>query len=277
MVSHIIDGRAIAKKCRLELKQKLKDSPQIKLTIVVVGDNPVIETYVGAKVRAAEKIGILASVVRKPETITEKQLIEDLYTEFNNTDGIIVQLPLPAHIDRERVLNTIPSTHDVDVLTEGAYALFEKNELPCTPPVASAVLKALTDIGFTISGSKMAVIGYGKLVGMPCDVLFTRLGAHVEIVRKNTDPEERLRILKNAQVIISGIGVPNSLKAADISEGVILLDAGTSEREGGTAGDLDPDCLTVASHVAAVPGGIGPLTVVSLFENLVILSKNQSK
>lgn len=277
MTAQIIDGKAIAKKFRDSLRSQVPVEFTPRLTIFVVGENPVIETYVAAKLRAAEKVGMLAHVERRPESIDEEKLIYDIKSSAAVCDGIIVQLPLPQHLDRDRVLNTIPATHDVDVLTDAAYKMFEDGLLPSTPPVASACLKALSAINFTIQNSKIAVVGYGKLVGMPCDVLFTRLGASVSVVRKNTPLDERLQILKGAQVIITGIGVPNSLTADDIAEGCILLDAGTSEREGGTTGDIHINCSEKAAFISPVPGGIGPLTVASLYENLLLLAVQKHK
>lgn len=272
----IIDGPAIRKKTLRDLQSEIKVLKPV-LHIHVVGVNPVIETYVKAKHTAGERVGIHVEIIRHDESIREDDLIEAIRISAERCDGMILQLPLPEHINRQKVLDTIPTEKDADLLSEKTWMRFENEITPLIPPVAGAVLLALDAHTLDVYRKKVAIVGYGKLVGQPVSIVLKRRGAYVDIIDSKTSDMSREKILREAEVIVTGVGRKHMITPESIREGVILLDGGTSESEGGTAGDIALECESKASYFARVPGGLGPLTVASLLKNVVELARERTK
>ena len=247
------------------------------LHIHVVGVNPVIEAYVKAKHTAGTKVGIQVDIVRHPADITEDALLAAVKESAEVCDGMIVQLPLPEHIDRQKVLNTIPVDRDADLLSEKTWLRFENEITPLVPPVAGAVMLALDAYNIDVYRKKVAIVGYGKLVGQPVAIVLKRRGAYIDVIDSKTSELAKQKVLREAEVVVTGVGRRNLIQPEDVHEGVVLLDGGTSESEGGTAGDIDLLCESKASYFARVPGGLGPLTVASLLKNVVELAKERRK
>lgn len=230
---------------------------------IVVGDvDPVIESFVKIKEKAAAKLGV--TLVRSellPGASTDEAIaaVLDLAPEV---DGIIVQLPLPSHIDTERVLSAIPGDKDVDGISLSPLV---------RPPVAEAVREILEHQKVEVRGLSAAVVGEGRLVGRPSADLLRDLGAHVDVLTRGDSLEE----LKNADIVVLGAGEPGLVKKTHLKEGVIVIDAGTSETGGKVLGDADPDCAEVARIFTPVPGGVGPIAVAMIFKNLFALKKNE--
>ena len=186
-------------------------------------------------------------------------------------------MPLPAGYNSEKILNSIPQELDVDVLGEKSLKHFISACSPI-PPVAGAVAHILTNTSTSLTNKKVVIIGHGKLVGLPVSIWVKHQNSIPSIVDITTDEDTKLKLYKEADIVISGIGKPHHLKPEYFKEGVILVDAGTSEQSGVLAGDFDPSCATIASIFTPVPGGVGPLTVAHLFYNLVALAKaNEDK
>lgn len=248
------------------------------LGIHIVGENPIIERYVRAKQAYGKRIGATVVLYRHPEHSTTEEILTSLRDSCSYCDGVIVQLPVPEHIDKETLLEAVPATHDVDMLTTSLWGAFQREETSLVPPVARAVEIALASLpiqSLMFRDIKAAVVGFGRLVGQPCALMLDRIGCSVFIVEKDTPPTARDDILKAADIIVSGVGIPHLIQPHMIQEGVILLDAGTSESAGGTVGDISLECRAKARYFAEVPGGLGPLTVVSLFENLLVLAEQR--
>lgn len=251
---------------------------KVVLGIHVVGENPVIETYIRAKVAYGKRIGATVVIYRHAPERTTEDILDTLKDSITYCDGVIMQLPVPAHIDKDRVLNSIPETHDVDVLNSATWLAFTEDKTPLIPPVGRAVEIALASLpvqSLMFREIHAAVVGFGRLVGQPVAHILDRMGCHVYVVERDTPPDERAAVLQNADVVVSGVGMPNLITPDMVKDGVILLDGGTSESEGGTVGDISLDCREKARYFAEVPGGLGPLTVVSLYENLLILAEGR--
>lgn len=259
----IVDGKKLADEIKSELKAKARGK-SLSLAVVWVGEDPVSERYVEKKKKFGLDIGVEVVVHEYPSDILEEDLVEEI-TRLNNDDnisGIIVQLPLPAEIDEQKILNLISPNKDVDALGEEARVF---------PPTIGAVKEILERNNIELSGKKVVVLGKGKLVGRPAAIWLTQEGANVSVIDSKTpDPAS---ILKQADIIVSGVGRSDLITPEVLKEGVVLIDAGTSESSGQLKGDADPACADKCSLFTPVPGGVGPLTVVMLFKNLLELNQ----
>lgn len=260
----VVDGRALATR----IAHKLNEQEPRSLAIFVVGSDPVTETFVRAKTRFAHLCGAHVDVVRFPSTVQSETIRTALRDATH--DGIIVQLPLPSHIKAHEILDAIPSTKDVDVLSTSAFDAFEHSNDKRVPPVAGAVYAILQEYAVPLEERIAVVVGKGHLVGRPTAVVLERAGAHVFAIDSATSAEERHALFARAEIIVSGAGVPDLVTPHVLQEGVVLIDAGTSSSNGVTRGDIDPVCAQKASLFSPTPGGVGPVTVAKVFENLYI-------
>ncbi len=271
----IIDGRKIAQQILEEVREGVAALPVPPIFCdVVVGDDPASLQYVRMKARTAESIGIKFRSANFPETITTEELINEIenLNRVPHMCGVIVQLPLPSHIDKQAVLDAINISIDVDCLGTNGSTLFYKGENPLGFPTALACIKALDSIGISLDDKNIVMLGQGMLVGRPVTHFLRSRGLSVTTVASHT--ENTREILKTADVIISGIGHGKFITGDMVKEGVIIVDAGTSEEDGGIVGDVDLDTvLPVASHVSPTPGGVGPITVAMLLKNVLIVAK----
>lgn len=272
-----IDGRRVASDVLGKLKVVLgRFVPPPALGIVVVGDDPVIERFVRIKKRAGEEIGVPIREFRFSKEITTEELRREVLACVSSNErlsGLIVQLPLPEHIDTTVILDLIPAELDVDVLAQNSMARFRSGTLPVLPPVVGAIQEILEREKFDVEGKDVLVIGRGKLVGAPAAIFFQHNGAHVTMIGRGVTRIEDLT--KEADIIISGAGVPGLLRPEMLRPGVVLIDAGTSEQAGKLAGDADPRCEEVASIFTPVPGGVGPIAVSMIFKNLMVLASHR--
>lgn len=263
----IIDGKALADKIKKELKNSVNDK-DLRLVIVRVGEDPVSERYVERKKKFGLDIGVEVVVWEYPSTISEADLSEEIIrlSSDNKVDGIIIQLPLPKEIKEQNILNLVPPEKDVDALGQEALVL---------SPIVGAVQTILSEYKVEIKKKKIVVIGQGRLVGKPVSVWLTQEGGDVTIVNSETSSPEKIII--QADIIISGAGEPNLLRPEMLKEGVVLIDAGTSDifidGFNKLAGDAHPACAEKCSLFTPVPGGVGPLTVAMLFKNLLSLAR----
>jgi methylenetetrahydrofolate dehydrogenase (NADP+) / methenyltetrahydrofolate cyclohydrolase len=267
-MSILIDGRAVAEQILHQCSEKLKDK---RLALVYVGNDPASLQFIRVKKKMAEKYGVVVQVLELPAESTETEVTDAIGQLRDTSDGIVVQLPLPAHLDRDTVLSAIPHTHDIDVLHPRMYMGFLQNPLNAhfIAPVAGAVRALCEAYSIPIYGNTIAVIGLGHLVGKPVATLLHALGASLKVIDVDTPKAERTASIKSSRVLISGIGVPHSLTPSDISSDEhVLIDAGTSTDSGVTKGDVDPACYSRARAYTPVPGGVGPATVAYLLYNL---------
>ena len=262
----IIDGKAIAERMVSELASQKLDRPR-KLGIIVVGDDPVIESFVRIKQKTAARIGV--EIVRVDISGEENEdevvrLVEDLSARV---DGVIVQLPLPTHMHTDTILAHIPRTKDVDGINPDGSDF--------VAPVALAVQEILRIGEIDVAGKRAVVLGAGRLVGTPAAILLQNRGATVSVITLENSSLEKL---KDADIIVSGVGSPGLITPDLIKEGCVLIDAGTSDSpagEGGRkiAGDADPACADRCALFTPVPGGVGPIAVAMIFKNLMGATK----
>lgn len=259
-----VNGRAISEDILKSVKKLMKGKDSLIMRAIVVAPTTATASYLRAKARAAETAGLQFESVELPADATTEDIIDAVHV--SNADAIIVQLPLPDHIDTELVLSAIPSEKDADALSPAA----RHTGIP-VPPVAAAVEEILMRSGVEIKGKRTVMIGKGRLVGAPVALRLAALGAHVSAYDiHDFDPVQ----LAEADIIVSGAGVHHLVKPEMVSEGVVLIDAGTSEApegEGGVVGDIDPEAAEKASVYTPVPGGVGPVTVACLMRNAVQL------
>lgn len=260
----IIKGKEIASQIKKELKF---DKEPVFGVFEMVDGIPLdvrmaTEKFVEIKKKFAKDVGVRIVEVKLPSTsitIDVVNIIKEREAEF---DGIIVQFPLPSHIDIEEVRNAIPSKKDIDAVSDKA-----REEFKMYPPVIGAFKEILDRNNVVIKDKKVVIVGRGELVGKPAVIYFEREGANVVILGRDSNLEEETI---DADILVLGAGVPGLIKPNMIKEGVVILDAGTSEDRGKLAGDADPECAEKASIFTPVPGGIGPITIAVLFKNLLV-------
>ncbi|MDB4984489.1 MAG: folD [Patescibacteria group bacterium] len=266
----IADGKLIAAAIEGRVKNRLANTDQKKICFVMFGEHAASVQFVGMKTRVAERLGISVSVQEfsgNADTDTACELVASLAQE--GFDGIVVQLPLPRHMDVQKVLDSVPARLDVDVLSTAAKNFFVREDSEIAPPVARAVIEILDYYDISLEEKEILIVGNGKLVGEPVATMISRNGIPFHVIDKNTPEEEKILRMKSADIIITGVGSPHMIKPEMIKEGAVLIDAGTSEQAGKLVGDIDPACAEIASLMTPVPGGVGPVTVACLFLNLV--------
>jgi methylenetetrahydrofolate dehydrogenase (NADP+) / methenyltetrahydrofolate cyclohydrolase len=277
----IIDGKKIQEEILENIKREVTLLPfQPVFTDVLVGEDVVSLQYVRMKGAVAERAGFRFYNATFPKDIPNHELLEEIkkLNSISNMCGIIVQLPLPSHLDTEEVLNAIHPSLDVDCLGQVRSAEFYTGNFKLGYPTALACMKILDSLDIDLKTKRVVVLGQGMLVGRPVTALLRSREIEPITVNKNTPTEEKLKIIKDADVIISAIGKGAYLKGEMLKKGVIILDAGTSELEGGVVGDVDLESIQdVASYVAPVPGGVGPVTIAMLLQNVLKVAKKMIK
>lgn len=246
------------------------------LVVMSVGDDPVVQKFVHIKQVFAERIGVAFSEKKFPADVSFELLetaLHDLNADTSVT-GIIVQLPLALHLDTTKVLDLIQSSKDVDVLSSHANRLFSERASNVLPPVVGAIAEICHRYDVEIQGRKVAILGSGRLVGAPASVWFCAEGGEVKVFDKTSDVDAMHAFLREADIVVSGMGQAGYLKPEMLKEGMVLIDAGTSESRGVIVGDADPRCEDVARLLTPVPGGVGPLTVAMIFRNLITLGRD---
>lgn len=266
----LIDGNKIAKALEEKLVTELLFSTPKKVCFVIFGGNAATEQFVKMKSRVAERVGMTVDTKRYESVRTTPDAVKTV-RELGKMDydGIVVQLPLAEGIDTEAVLNEIPPLKDIDVLGAVAKESYASGKIDRTPPVARAVYEILESSGVSLKNKKIVVIGKGRLVGEPVYLMLKRMKIQHDVIDIKTHEKEKLTLFKNADIIISGMGVPHGIRPEMVKDGVVLIDAGTSEQGGKLVGDIDPTCANKASYFTPVPGGVGPITIVSLLRNLL--------
>lgn len=279
-----IDGKKISKEILAKIKNEVVALPFVPVFCdILVGKDPASAQYVEMKGRTAESVGIKFRQANFPAAITTEDLIKEIeiLNQTPNMCGIIVQLPLPKHIEKQKVLDSIDPELDVDCLGSIAskkfYSGFTAGEMGF--PTALACLAVLESLNLDLkdpshggASKKIVMLGRGLLVGRPVSALLGFMG--VPHATLDSQSENREQILKEADVIISAIGRAKYIKGDMIKAGAILIDAGTSEDFGAIVGDVDLESVKdVASYVAPVPGGVGPVTVAMLLNNVLTVAK----
>lgn len=260
----ILDGRKLAADILARTKvraAKLAHPPRV--LALVANETPATKSYLAIKQKKAVEAGCVLEVRQFSESVSAAELQSAIAGA--DADAIIVQLPLPEGVDTKAVCDTIPAEKDADVLSAAARA-----EGTLLPPVVGAVREIFIQNSIDARGKKAVVVGAGWLVGKPCATWLSHAGASVSHI---TLESGNIESLKEADIIVSGAGSPHFIKPEMLQPGVVLIDAGTSESNGELAGDADPACAQMCSVFTPVPGGVGPVAVACLFENVVTLAE----
>lgn len=276
-MSEIINGKEIAKSLKeglaakvVELNEKYGRTPN--LVVILVGDDPGSVSYVTGKAKAANEVGIRNTTLRFPATISENELlakVEELNAD-TDVDGILVQLPLPKHIDENKVIATISIDKDVDAFSPMSVArlwLKQPTIVPCTP---NGIIKLLKSTGIEISGKEAVVIGRSNIVGLPVAKLLLDENATVTIAHSRT--RNLAEVARRADILVVAIGRERLVTADMIKPGAVVIDVGVNRdtRNGKLCGDVDyVNAKEVAAYITPVPGGVGPMTIACLMENTV--------
>ncbi|AEW57277.1 MULTISPECIES: bifunctional methylenetetrahydrofolate dehydrogenase/methenyltetrahydrofolate cyclohydrolase FolD [Bacillus cereus group] len=279
MVAVIIKGNEVAEKKRAQLKEevvKLKEQGIVPgLAVILVGEDPASRSYVKGKEKGCEQVGIYSELIEFPETITEERLLAEI-DRLNGDDrinGILVQLPLPKHIEEKAIIERISPEKDVDgfhPISVGRMMTGQDTFLPCTP---HGIVELVKETNLDISGKHVVVIGRSNIVGKPVGQLFLNENATVTYCHSKTQNMKELT--KLADILIVAVGRPKMVTADYIKEGAVVIDVGVNRLETGKlCGDVDFDnVLDVAGYITPVPKGVGPMTITMLLHNTVESAK----
>jgi methylenetetrahydrofolate dehydrogenase (NADP+)/methenyltetrahydrofolate cyclohydrolase len=275
MTATILDGKATAAAIRDDLTQRVARLAEAGLTpglgTILVGDDPGSRSYVAGKHRDCAQVGILSLRRDLPGDATQQQ-VEDAVAELNADPactGYIVQLPLPAGLDAQRVLERIDPAKDADGLhpmSLGRLVLGEPAPLPCTP---RGIVELLRRFGVPIAGAEVTVVGRGITVGRSLGLLLTRRSENATVTLCHTGTRDLAAHTRNADIVVVAAGRPGLLTADMVAPGAAVLDVGISRTAAGLVGDVDPGVAEVAGFLAPMPGGVGPMTRAMLLTNVV--------
>ncbi|MFH5881402.1 bifunctional methylenetetrahydrofolate dehydrogenase/methenyltetrahydrofolate cyclohydrolase FolD [Liberiplasma polymorphum] len=274
-MSNIISGKELSKEIRLQVKQEVeilkKNYGKVPhLVVILVGEDPASNSYVTAKEKACINAGMKSTLIRKKETIKEEELLGMIDDLNNDSDvhGILVQLPLPKHIDENKVINAILKEKDVDgfhPLNVAAVHLGEKGILPATP---KGIITMLKSTNTEIKGKHAVVIGRSNIVGKPVAMLLLKEHATVTIAHSRTQNLKELTL--QADILVAAVGRAHMVTADMIKEGAIVIDVGVNRLNEKLVGDVDFEAAKEkASFITPVPGGVGPMTIASLLQNTI--------
>lgn len=281
MTANLINGKEIAFNIRQSLKEKitrLKTSPS--LAVIMAGNNPASEVYVKNKEKACLEVGITAHTYKFPENTTEQELL-DLINKLNrlpDINGILVQLPLPVHLDSNKILASVSPEKDVDGFHPlNAGLLIKKSPdtfIPCTP---KGIIRLLHNIKDNLSGLNAVVIGRSQIVGLPVSTLL--LNENCTVTTAHSKTKNLPALCRSADILIAAVGKPEFITKDYIKQGAIIIDVGINRTEQGLKGDVNfKDALEIAAYLTPVPGGVGPMTIAMLLENTyeAFLKQNRS-
>ena len=270
----IMDGKALSEKILKEIEQEhseleKKAGRKAGLAVIIVGENPASQIYVRNKIRACERVGFHSETIRLDENISEESLLLEIEKLNNdsNIDGILVQLPIPRHIDGLKVINAISAEKDVDgfhTTNIGKMMIGDETGfLPCTP---AGVIQMFEEYNIDLEGKDVLVIGQSNIVGKPMTLLLIKKRATVQVCNSKT--KNLSEKLQKADVVVAAAGSPKLIKAIDVKEDVVVIDVGINRVDGKLCGDVDfEEVSKKASFITPVPGGVGPMTIAMLIKN----------
>lgn len=289
MPATIIDGKQIAQDVRNEVKQKVSELKQKGivpcLAVILVGENPASVSYVTGKQKALAEVGMKDKSMHLPESTTQEELLKIIkeLNEDSTVHGILVQLPLPKHINEEKILLAIDPEKDVDgfhPVNVGNLVIGKKAFLPCTP---HGIIVLLQKMQIETSGKHAVVIGRSNIVGKPVAILLARKETNCTVTICHTGTNNLSEFTKNADIIIAASGHPNTVTADMVKEGAVVIDVGVNRIPDSTkksgfrlTGDVDFDSIKEkASFITPVPGGVGPMTIAMLMKNTLEAAENR--
>jgi methylenetetrahydrofolate dehydrogenase (NADP+)/methenyltetrahydrofolate cyclohydrolase len=270
MSATLMLGNEIATKTYEYVRNKVK-SLKTKgvapyLVAILVGDDPGSVAYLKIKARMCMDCGIKFKLLEFPSYITERELIDriNILNESPEVTGIIIQLPLPSSIERDKLLLTVDESKDIDAFT---YSLKDNSKISVRPPAPAGMIEIINHYHIDMIGKQVVIVGDGLLVGQPLGKMLLELGIHANVIRDQS--KASLQFLKEADIIFCGVGKANIITPEMLRANVVVIDAGYNKIDGVTYGDCDVRCAQIASFITPSIGGIGPLTVSNLLKNVV--------
>lgn len=277
-MAKIIDGKAISAAVKEQVRAEIeRDNLKVGLAVVIVGDNPASRVYVNNKKKACELCGIKSFEYALPDSASESELLElvDTLNSDGNVNGILVQLPLPKHIDEKKIIERISPLKDVDAFHEsnvGKIMIGNYSFLPCTPAGCMELIKST---GVDISGKECVVVGRSNIVGKPMAMLLLHANGTVTVCHSKT--RDLGEVCRRADILIAAVGKPNFITANMVKPGAVVIDVGINRLDSGKlCGDVKFDEVSeTAGYITPVPGGVGPMTIAMLMRNTVTAARLQ--
>lgn len=284
MTAKLIDGKVVSAKIRGEIREaaeafKAERKRAPGLAVVRVGEDPASIVYVRNKLRACEEVGFYSEPHILPEAVTTEEVIEviESLNADPNIDGMLVQLPIPRHLDEKKILAAVSDDKDVDAfhtLDAGHLTLGDTNVLPCTP---AGIMEMLKHYEIEVAGKECVVVGRSNIVGRPMAALLLAADGTVTIAHSRT--KDLGAVCRRADILVSAVGRAKVITADMVKAGAVVVDVGMNRDENGKlCGDVDFDAVSeVASYITPVPGGVGPMTVTMLMKNTLVAAKNAAE
>jgi methylenetetrahydrofolate dehydrogenase (NADP+) / methenyltetrahydrofolate cyclohydrolase len=269
----MIDGRALAAKVREEVAEEVEELGEVGLTTVLVGEDPASDVYIRGKHKAATSVGIRATDLRLPAETSEEELLQ-LLRDMNGddaVDGILVQLPLPSHIDETKAIESIDPGKDVDgfhPVNAGRLYLGRPNLVPGTP---LGIMRMLAEYDIETTGARAVVVGRSNIVGKPMAHLLLQGNATVTICHSRTVDLQRHTL--DADILVAAVGQLHVIGAEMVMAGATVIDVGMNRTDGGLFGDVDPGAAEHAAYMTPVPGGVGPMTIAMVLKNTLTAAR----
>jgi methylenetetrahydrofolate dehydrogenase (NADP+)/methenyltetrahydrofolate cyclohydrolase len=273
MPAQLIDGRALAAKVRAEVAAEVEELGHVGLTTVLVGDDPASHVYIGGKQKAAQSVGIRANDLRLPHDTPEDELLQ-LLADLNaddGVDGILVQLPLPPHVDEAKAVEAVDPSKDVDgfhPINAGRLYLGRPALVPGTP---LGIMRMLAAYRIETRGARAVVVGRSSIVGKPVAHLLLQAHATVTICHSRTVDLQRHTL--DADILVAAVGHLHLIGAEMVKIGATVIDVGMNRTEEGLFGDVDPGAAERAAYLTPVPGGVGPMTIAMVLKNTVAAAR----
>jgi len=280
MTGKIIDGKALAQECRNTCKEQVAAlGIQPGLAAVIVGDNPASKLYVSWKRKACDEVGIYSELHELPATISQDELLQHIneLNEDPRIHGILVQLPLPEHIDENTIAEAVIPEKDIDGINPLSLGKLVRGENALVPATPRGIIKLIESTGEDIQGKHAVVIGRSAIVGKPVSLLLQQLNATVTMCHSRTVPLEKYT--KDADIIVAAVGKPELITADMVKEGAIVIDVGINKLDSGKlVGDVAFESVKEkAAYITPVPGGCGPMTIAMLLDNVIQAAQNLNK
>ena len=281
-MANIINGKLVAQQVkenvRNEVEQLKNSGVDICLAVILVGNDPASKVYVRNKKLACEKVGIISKEILFDENISQIELVSAIKDLNNNNkiNGILVQLPLPKHLDEKEIIRSIDPMKDVDAfhpVNVGKIMIGEYDFLPCTP---AGIVDLIDSTGIDICGKNCVVVGRSNIVGKPMTMLLLNRHGTVTVCHSKTN--NLIDFTKNADILVAAVGIPNFITADMVKPDAVVIDVGINRmQDGSLCGDVDfSNVEKVAGYITPVPGGVGPMTIAKLMENTLRAAKKQN-
>ena len=276
MVAKIIDGKKLSEKFLIDIKKKVKGlDKKPGLAIIIVGDNPASQIYVGLKEKKSKELGFYCERHDLSKDISRDELLSkvDELNQKKEIHGIVVQLPLPKHIDEHMIIDSVLPHKDVDGFTPLSLGNLVNDNNMLVPATARACIELIKSTGVEIKGKNAVIVGRSKIVGKPVSLLLLQEHATVTICHSRT--KDLAEHTKNADILVAAVGVPKIIKKNMVKKGAVVIDVGINRTpSGGIAGDVDFEAVKeVAGYITPVPKGVGPMTIAMLLENTLTAMK----